>query len=71
MSERPRYAAVVEANYRIDQTFVFEGSTTLDEIFNLIDDHRIGIDKVSEISVHRGLFELLERPSVVEDQPPD
>ncbi len=51
MSKKARYAAVVEANYRIDQTFVFEGSITLDEIFNLIDDHRIGIDNVREISI--------------------
>jgi hypothetical protein len=75
MTDKPRYVAVVERDGKVDETYVFNGSDTLDAIFEFINDRRV-LGKTTGISVHldqstqapwyERLNERPERPCLVE-----
>ena len=63
MAEQARYVAVVEKENRVEETYVFGGNSTLDEILSFIDDRRILGGRLHGISVHR---DESGQPSMVE-----
>ena len=53
MTARTQYVAVVKKEDRIEMTYVFEGNSTLDEVFTFIDDRRFIGGQLHGISVYR------------------
>ena len=51
MSQPFRYVAVIRSDSKIDQTFVLDGSQTIDELFQHVNDHRVV--KTTGLEIHR------------------